>query len=411
MEKLKIKVYGIKITKKQMVVVEAICLLSFILMIVINRFIIQKPADEYSGSMGWYARYSDYIWIICAVWVIIETQIFLHRFTKRQLKIIEAHKQEIEQQKEEILAQNDEITAQNDLLEEQKKHIEYLYKEVEDSIRYAEKIQEAVLPGLVGINHCISDHFVFFKPKDIVSGDFYWFSESIGKQIFIVADCTGHGVPGAFMSMMGVSFLKEIVNIHKVTEPDRILNMLRGEIVGTFRQGGNGDQQTRMKDGMDMSVCVIDPETKICSWAGANNPLYLVRCESKESVQEVVDRIECKMIFFDDRSLREFSPDRMPVGIHDHMEPFACHSIQLNPGDRLFMFSDGFADQFGGPSYATGGKKFKYKPFKNLILETSGLSMKEQSEAIDKRLSEWMNSTEGKYDQVDDITIVGIQIC
>lgn len=270
-----------------------------------------------------------------------------------------------------------EIRAKNIELERQK-------KEITDSIHYALRIQHAVLPRIDIIRQKIPEYFILLKPRDIVSGDFYWLSDTGRKIIIVAADCTGHGVPGAFMSMLGISFLNKIVNEDKITEASRILNDLREDVIRSLQQTGKEGEQ---KDGMDMALCVINFDLMIMEFAGAHNPLYVIR----------------------DNELNETKADRMPVAYYEQQGDFTSHKIQLKKGDRLYMFSDGYADQFGGPE----GKKFKYKPLKELLVTIKDKPMNEQKELLDKTLQDWTAGPDAEgnpYEQVDDILVVGIKI-
>jgi serine phosphatase RsbU (regulator of sigma subunit) len=293
---------------------------------------------------------------------------------------IEAQRDEIEAQRDEIEAQRDEITAQRDMVTQQKNQIEVIHEEQTSSIRYAKRIQQAMLPTLDIFKECGFEHFIFFRPRNIVSGDFYWTGKKDENIIITVADCTGHGVPGAFMSMLGITFLKECVLKDNIFSPDEILTNLRNEVIKSLRQ----NEDTQQKDGMDIAVCTINLKTMKMQFSGANNPLYLIR----------------------KKELIEFRADKMPVAIHERMDPFTLHSFQLEKGDLIYLFSDGYADQFGGSAERSGGKKFMYKPLKEMLLANSQKSLSEQKQVIENTLTEWR----GDLDQVDDITIMGIKI-
>jgi serine phosphatase RsbU (regulator of sigma subunit) len=269
------------------------------------------------------------------------------------------------------------ISAQNVELSRQK-------KEITDSIHYAQRIQNAVLSSLKNIEKKIPEYFILLKPRDIVSGDFYWLSDTGRKIIIVAADCTGHGVPGAFMSMLGISFLNKIVNENKITEPNQILEKLREDVIQSLKQTGREGEQ---KDGMDMALCVIDFDSLTMEFAGAQNPLYLIR----------------------GNELIETKADRMPVAYYEQMSDFTSHKITLKQGDCFYMFSDGYADQFGGPR----GKKFKYKALKELLIRIKEKSMAEQKELLEKTIQDWATGPDRngrQYDQVDDILVVGIRI-
>ena len=314
-----------------------------------------------------------------------------------QKEEISTQRDEITAQRDEIEANRDEIEAQRDLVTIQKEHIEIIHKAVTDSINYAKRIQEAVLPVSAPARAVLGEHFILFKPKDIVSGDFYWTTQitTMGHApllIVAVADCTGHGVPGAFMSMLGISFLNEIVRKQEVTQANQVLNELRKEVINALQQRGKTGEQ---KDGMDISLLVVNTETNECQWAGANNPLYIIHTSDLTTFQKL-------------SNLEEVKGDKMPIAIHPVMSDFTNHEFKVEKGDCLYLFSDGFADQFGGPK----GKKFMYKQFKEILVQTCpGMSqqiktMNEQKEILEKVINEWI----GNGEQVDDITIVGIKI-
>jgi serine phosphatase RsbU (regulator of sigma subunit) len=288
-------------------------------------------------------------------------------------------------QKEEISRQRDEIKKQHEIVVEHK-------KEIDDSIRYAKRIQTAVLPADKYADSILGEHFIIFRPKDVVSGDFYWATKTDEWTVVTAADCTGHGVPGAFMSMLGISFLNEIVSKKELTNTGDVLNYLRKSVIDALKQtGGEGTQ----KDGMDMSLVAIHKDRKKAMWSGANNPLLIIRKQKRvESTNDVSDIVE------------EIKPDKMPVAVHVTMDAFSFHEFDVNEGDRLYLFSDGLPDQFGGEK----GKKFLYKRFKQILVETSNLDIKEQGNALETELDAWMNFNGKKYEQVDDITVIGLQI-
>jgi serine phosphatase RsbU (regulator of sigma subunit) len=282
-----------------------------------------------------------------------------------------------------------DVKEKNVELEEKKNYIEKIHLEITDSINYAKRIQDALLPDHSLLSGYFKDYFILFKPRNVVSGDFYWFSGIKNKIVFCLADCTGHGVPGAFMSMLGISFLREIITREHTEEPSEILNRLRNEIIIALNQRGvNSDQ----KDGMDISLFTLDiiPQNNDSgefykfSWAGANNPCWIIK----------------------NSNLEELSPDKMPVGIHNHMERFRTITAQLKKGDKIYLFSDGYRDQFGGPS----SKKFMSKHLKELIIENSSRSMPEQKEIFEQEIEEWRTGFGTKHEQTDDITIAGLEI-
>ena len=260
----------------------------------------------------------------------------------------------------------------------QKDEIEEKNKEITDSIHYASRIQSAILPPSDSLDNTISDFFILYMPRDIVSGDFYWINSDKKKLVTVAADCTGHGVPGAFMSMLGVAFLNEIVRKHDQITADEILNQLRAAIIKSLRQTGKEGEN---KDGMDIALCIYDLEKMKLQFSGANNPLLLIRNE--------------EMIVY--------KADKMPIGIHARAdEPFTLYEMDILPGDIFYSFSDGYVDQFGGPE----GKKFLSKQFKEYLLEIHKEDLKKQEQLLKNKITDWMS----KVWQVDDILVMGIKI-
>ncbi|PLX12454.1 MAG: hypothetical protein C0594_02435 [Marinilabiliales bacterium] len=308
---------------------------------------------------------------------------------KRANALLTEQKKQISEQNFKLSQANEEITTQRDLVTQQKEFIENQKNEIEDSILYAKRIQTALLPNKNTADSILGEHFIIFKPKDVVSGDFYWATKVNDWLIVTAADCTGHGVPGAFMSMLGVSFLNEIVRKKEITSAAMVLDNLRSYIIEALKQTG---EQGSSKDGMDMSLAAIN--NNFCLWAGANNPLWIIRADQHEKTNSTEKQIE------------EYKPDKMPVAYYPRMTPFSNNEINLNKGDRLYLFTDGFPDQFGGPM----GKKFMHKSFKNQLAETSALSMTDQCAQLEKTLQHWMIGHEREYEQIDDITVVGIEI-
>ncbi len=307
---------------------------------------------------------------------------------------------------EEISLQRDEIEAQRDLVSTQKNQIEHIHTEVTHSIKYAQRIQTSILPKKQILDNNFTDSFILFKPKDVVSGDFYWFTQMDDITIATAADCTGHGVPGAFMSMLGVSFLKEIVNKEYITNTGLILKKLRKEIINALQQKGETGEQ---KDGMDMALIAFNHKTKILQFSGANNPVYIV----SDELNILSEGTEVKTFLNENnekgKNLYEIKPDKMPIAIYLKMDKFKTHEIQLKGGDMVYMSSDGYADQFGGPK----GKKLKYKPFKRLLLENSCKNLEFQHNELDKYIENWKAYTDENgeiYEQVDDICVVGLKI-
>ena len=293
---------------------------------------------------------------------------------------------EIEMQRQNIFEVNkllkehkDELIVQRDMAASQRDQIAAQRREIMDSIHYAQRIQNAILPSQTLMNDIFHDLFVFLRPRNVVSGDFYWAAKRGNKAVVVAADCTGHGVPGAFMSMLGISFLNEIVLKREIETASKILNELRQNIKFILSQTGVVGEQ---RDGMDMALCIIDYEAMELQFAGANNPLCLVRAG--------------EMI--------EYKADKMPVGIYvtGKEKDFTNHLIPLQNGDMLYLFSDGYHDQFGGED----NSKFKSKPFKQLLTKLSAMPVEQQKELLIETHERW----KGNWNQLDDILVIGIRI-
>lgn len=270
---------------------------------------------------------------------------------------------------------NELITAQKSEVEHQKQIIEEKNKDILDSITYAKRLQEAILPPVEQISSRLPGSYLLYLPKDIVAGDFY-FMEAIGtKTIIAAADCTGHGVPGAMVSVVCSNALSRAVKEFRLTDPGKILDKVRELVMETFAKSTNDVQ-----DGMDISLAVIDTSRREVQWAGAHNPLW----------------------YFSGGAMQELTADKQPVGRADHAKEFTTHRIQLQKGDRIYLFTDGFADQFGGPN----GKKFKYKPLKELLASNADDPAEVQREKLQRTFAEW----KGALEQVDDVCILSIAV-
>lgn len=300
---------------------------------------------------------------------------FLGYYIYRSYKIKKEANIKLEEKNRTISAQKDEIEKQKDLAEAQRDQIAYQKKHITDSIMYAKRIQTALIPSLELFSDKL-EHFVLYKPLAIVSGDFYWVSAQGNLQVIIAADCTGHGVPGAFMSMLGVTMLNEIVNGKHILMPEQIIENLREGIIKALKQVAEEDS---IKDGMDIAVCVVDFEKNILWYAGANNPLYLVR----------------------GTELIHYRADKMPVAIHYRMTPFTLQKIDLQKGDAFYIFSDGYCDQFGGPKE----KKFMSLQLRETLVAMAGKPMLNQGERLNEIFEEWR----GDGPQVDDVTLIGVR--
>lgn len=266
-------------------------------------------------------------------------------------------------------------------LKEEKQKVEHAHKEIKDSINYAKRIQEAILPLKETINLYLKDYFILYKPKDIVAGDFYWFYPLPKENSVLIAavDCTGHGVPGAFMSMIGNEQLTKILNEKNITQPDEILNELHKGIRAALKQDLS---HAETRDGMDLALCKYDYRDKKLWYSGANRPLWIIR----------------------NKELIEIKANKQPIGglDGDYRTPFTNNEIQLQKGDSIYVFTDGYADQFGGQK----GKKFMLKNFEKLLLEVNELAMDRQCTELDNRIENW----KGQIEQVDDILVIGIKV-
>ncbi len=277
-----------------------------------------------------------------------------------------------------VIERTAEVVRQKEEIERQSAKLEELYEDVTASIRYAKRLQDSILPQDTFIHRLLPESFVLFKPKDIVSGDFYWFSETDNKVLFSSVDCTGHGVPGAFMSLIGANALNQIVS-KNIDTPAVILdelNRLSSEAMNKSEEG-----RDKVRDGMDVALCSISKDFKTLEYAGANNPLYLIR----------------------DGEIEVTKADKFAIASFEHGEEhYSNHSIELKKGDLIYVFSDGYADQFGGSK----GKKFMYKQFRDTLLEIKDLPMLKQKEILDHKIESWR----GDFEQVDDILVVGVRI-
>jgi serine phosphatase RsbU (regulator of sigma subunit) len=250
-------------------------------------------------------------------------------------------------------------------------------REIAESLKYASYIQRALFPAEIAVRQLIPEHFIFYQPKELVSGDFYYTTKK-GNRIYIaVGDCTGHGVPGAFMSILGITFLNEIIGMGQNFSAASVLNRMREYVMKALCQTGNAAEP---KDGIDLALCIFDPVEQTIDFAGAMNPLYIIR----------------------DGKLLEYQGDNMPVGIGAEEErPFTSHVISLQESDTLYLFTDGYVDQFGGANQ----KKFKYKKFRDLLLKTYCLPLHEQKKAISDTFQAW----KGNLGQLDDVLVCGFR--
>ncbi len=339
----------------------------------------------------WYRSNLAYlIYFLLIIAIIVTVVKYRERALKQQKRILEEkveartkevvrQKSEIQEKNQELEEQNQEIMSQRDLLSSQNEKISKQNKQIRDSIQYASRIQSAILPSTSILCDFSIEHFLIYRPKDIVSGDFYWIKQLGDHLLIAVADCTGHGVPGAFMSMLGNAFLNEIVAHNDITQANEVLDRLRGLIISSLKQSG---EEAVTRDGMDIAFCEINLKTLKIQFAGAHNSLLIIR----------------------NNELIELHADRFPVGLyHKTLMPFSNHEFQLMKGDNLYMLTDGIFDQFGGES----GNKFMYRRLKNLLLEVSHLPMDSQKFEVEQSIDTWMRN---EYEQIDDITMLGMRV-
>ncbi len=294
----------------------------------------------------------------------------------------------LEADKEELSVRNQKLWEMSLSIQKEKQHIQLLkndieekHKNITDSIAYAKRIQDAVVPRTEILRDSLPDYFLFWRPKETVSGDFYWMKREGDILIFTIADCTGHGVPGAFMSMMGVAFLNEIcAKIDESVQPSDVLEQLRSLVITTLKQ--KNEDILEPKDGMDIALCILNLRTRVLRFSGANNPMYLVR----------------------DGELTEYRPVKNPIGLYPKLLQFETTEIQTQPGDYVYMFSDGYADQFGGEI----GKKMSYKRFKNMLADTCKRTLvaSEQEKIIADFLDDWR----ADFAQMDDVLVGGYKM-
>lgn len=277
-----------------------------------------------------------------------------------------------------VIERTEEVVRQKEEIETQNQKLEIVYKHITDSIRYAKRLQDAILPPPSIVDRLLPESFILFKPKDIVSGDFYWMFEKENRIYVAAVDCTGHGVPGAFMSIVGNNMLNQIVKERPNLNAGQMLdelNLLAGKTINQHSEEG------AVRDGMDMTLCIFDKSTRIMDMAGANNSLYLFR----------------------KTELSEYKADKIPIGyVEGNSRSFTNHRIQMEVGDTIYLFSDGYADQFGGPK----GKKFMVGQFRTFLKQIHTLSLAEQLKTLNGTIEQWR----GNLEQVDDILVIGFRV-
>lgn len=352
-----------------------------------NIFGDESPPARYAFSISrpWYATFvAIALYIVLsislAVFVLLYTRSLKHRaeLLERQNREIELQKKELENLNEEVTAQRDEIEAQRDSITAQKELIGRQKNAMTDSIRYARRIQDAVLPAKEVMRYLLPKHFVFYRPRDIVSGDFFWVDKKDETIWLAVADCTGHGVPGAFMSMLGISLLNEISGQYSGQPTNEIMDEVRDQVIASLGQTGD---RYEAKDGIEMGLVAINTKTREIQFTGAMQNLYIFRKGELEVIKG----------------------DRMPVGIHSEGSiMFSAHTMKLDRGDTLYLFSDGYADQFGGEQR----KKYGSRRLKSMLAQLQNNIMHDQKEVLKKEFYQW----KGDQEQIDDVLVIGIKL-
>jgi serine phosphatase RsbU (regulator of sigma subunit) len=318
--------------------------------------------------------------VVAGVYLYIKQRVSKLEKDKEKLEIEVAKRtEEIRNKNRELELQKTEIALQRDIAEEQRDQIEAQKEEIQSSIRYASRIQAAVLPPKKLIDNILKDYFILNKPRDIVSGDFYWIAKNNTHLFFSVGDCTGHGVPGSFMSMLGISALNDIVKSLQICTASSILDLLRERIQESLHQGREREMTTN--DGMDIGLCIFDTATKRLQFSGAHNPLYLIR----------------------NGEIKIYHADKIDIGRYAaEKNEFSNHLIECLEGDIIYLFSDGYADQFGGPK----AKKYKSQKFREFLVSIHRETMEVQKSMLDEEIENWR----GNLAQIDDIMVMGIKI-
>jgi len=285
------------------------------------------------------------------------------------------------------------IRNQRNIISEQKLTVDEKNKNITDSINYARRIQNAILIPKDRIYESLKDCFILYKPRDIVSGDFYWFADIGHESILAIVDCTGHGVPGAFMSMIGNDLLNQIVHEKKIYQPAEILNELHKGVRTVLRQH---EEDSETKDGMDISISKVNLQLNEVEYSGAHNPMFIFRNNGNAT--------NGTPIYPDIPNLEVVKANKISIGgmVLDEERKFSNHKVILNAGDTIYFFTDGYIDQFGGDK----NKRFKSKRFRNLLAEIQNNSMAEQETILSTTIEDW----KGNFEQTDDITVTGIRI-
>lgn len=342
------------------------------------------------------------------IWQMSETVYIEKKKVDEQVELLQLEKEKLQTEKgkvdekiKKLWSQSMAIHKEKEKIHEIKVEIELKHREVIDSVNYAKRIQEAILPSLTEISDCFPESFVLFKPKNIVSGDFYWFSQKDGKKIIASIDCTGHGVPGAFMSVIGSTLLNQIVNEKGITDPAEILDQLNKGVNHSLHQTQTGSES---RDGMDAAICCFEyGKTPDAEVAKMENPGKLNASASQALKKLQYAGANRSLYYIKNNMLEETKADKFPIGGLDYndLKKFSTHTFEINKNDTFYISTDGFADQFG-----QNNKKLKTKKFKEILLSIQNKSMDEQKEFLDIFIENWRENLE----QTDDILIIGIRV-
>lgn len=285
---------------------------------------------------------------------------------------------ELQQQKEEIQTQAESLDQANMAIQNQKELIEINHRKITDSIVYASVIQSAMLPAEQSFGKIFSDYFVYYKPKNVVSGDFYWLKEKANTIVFAVADCTGHGVPGSLLSIMGISYLNEIVGLNNELTPSKVLEELRNAVKSTLGHSLSPDIR---KEGIEIAFCIYNPKSMTLMYSGAKLSLWICR----------------------NGAISEYSADKMPIGLSMKEKPFSTAEVTLNKNDTIYLFTDGITDQLGEES----GKKYMRKNFVEFLTQISSKPLNNQKISINEMFERWKGE---QHDQTDDVLVLGLKV-
>ncbi len=359
---IKIDVWGgLSLNRKQILVLELLFITIFISVTIFLFSYDFKPHLD-NPAYTFHAKYAKYMSLLCTFLVIIEAQFFWTQFTKKQLDIIKAQKNELDNSN----------------------------RKIKQSLNYASNLQRVVLPPTVKLNRLLKEHFILFRPKDMVSGDFYWVEQFGDKTIVAVADCTGHGVPGAFLSAMGISILNEIVLVAKAKQEELTPAKILEDLKYRFQNVAQGTEQIKsIYDGMDISVCIIDKKQKQYIYSGALMSIIHISKVHDEG-GAVANKIKS---------------DLLPLSLyssHNMGKKYTDKIVNYHENDLLYLYSDGYEDQFGGEHH----KKFMHVRFVKLIKEVSKFPMSEQLNKLNSTLDKWKKNIQ----QIDDITVLGIKL-